>query len=141
MPYRITQYLKQSLLCNLYTGSLTDAELLESLRKREALTKNNKIHTLITDFSGVESFQISADIRKKAQTIIDTLAAVDPLFSIYFIAPDDATFGSARMWQIPIEHSEQVYIKGNEAEVVAHIKEKYGTETATAAQQWFNRKA
>lgn len=136
MAYEITEYPEQCLICNRYTGTLTGADLLESVRKRETVLLKQKIHILITDFSAVEAFQISSDARNEAQTIIDALAGADQQLSIYFVTPDDAIFGSAQMWQIPIKHRDQVYIKKSGEEIVALIEKTYGTEAAKVAQQW-----
>jgi len=85
------------ILCLRFEGIITDDVLLSSFDRVREWMHGNGLRSSITDFTGVESFQVTA-------SAVNQLAAKRPLvpdgFLRIVVAPQDEIFGMTRMFEM-----------------------------------------
>ena len=99
MAYTIL-HTKDDGIITTYSGTVDDAEYIESIKKRwsnDDVTKNCRY--VISDFSGVESLKLTSYGIQQSAKICTKASQFNHSIFIVGILPTDLEYGMARMWQ------------------------------------------
>jgi hypothetical protein len=125
---------------NLITGSgtVTSEEYLAALKAHLAQAKDKfqKYRYSLSDYTAVTKVEISSkDVELIAQLSKDA-AVLNPDAVVAVVAPRDAAYGMARMWQILSDEAQwdiRVFRSTDDAKewIVERVKERFGIDDLT----------
>ena len=96
MPVTVEVDRKRKLVITRYSGEVTDADVGRQISEINRLSPYDSDYRVITDFTQVSQFEISA------QQIRDVAATESPLSKAkrVMVAPSDISYGTSRMFQV-----------------------------------------
>jgi len=101
MPYEIQYKNNDEGVITIYTGNVTDNDLLSAYNEIASLNVNiSKIKYSVSDFTLIDKYLITSEcIRNQARLAVE-VSKINPNLTVIVIAPNDVEYGTSRMWSV-----------------------------------------
>jgi len=125
MAYVITFNENDGGVFTTYTGTVTDADMINSAKERLSLVENlNPIKYFFSNFTDVDNFKVTPSGIQTISTIATTASKINNDLLLVAIVPSDLEYGMGRMWQA---YSDELNWK------------TYMARTKEEASEWLNK--